>query len=547
MISMLSTISNKKLLGKYYTSLDLAQAMTDWAIRDKASRVLDPAFGKAVFLKAASETIKHLGAKLPAQNLYGVEIDSNAKDYLSDLVSLGARDTNFLIADFLSTRSESLSNVLFDAVVGNPPFVRNSQISKDLKMIAQQATKEDGFEISGMSGYWAYFLLHSLSYIKAGGRLAMILPSAFISAQYSATIRKLISNHFQRASILVLNDRWFPDAQESIVILLAEHRLGTKKRFQLKSTNSEREMTLASKLNGFHICCLKKTIEHNWNLLLKRLPGEISILLRPSTKNRYLTKLRDFVTVRIGVVTGANGFFILNSSKAQELGITPPNRTPIVTRSRHLRGLDFLDDQLSNIETNTYLLVTSRDEKSLPESVRAYLKLGHQRGFDKRHNCRSRRPWHLVRRIYVPDAFLHYMSCSLPHIVLNSSSSTCTNAIHRLTWKRGLTIDEKKAVAVASTTSLAQISFEVQGRSYCGGLLKLEPTKALDVVLPKTTTSGINHVFLSVDQLLREGRKESAVTVSDEFALEGCLGLSPHFTKHLRKCWKRLVDHRKRL
>lgn len=519
----------------------MAQAMTDWAIIDPSSRVLDPAFGKAIFLKAASETIKKLGAESPAQNLYGVEVDSSVKDSIYELLILGARESNFMIADFLSLRPK---HVLFDVIVGNPPFVRNNQILDNSKATAKQAMKVDGFRISGMSGYWSYFLLHSLSFLKTGGRLALILPSAFISAQYSATVRKYVSNYFQKASILVLNDRWFPDAEESTVILLAENYLGTQKQVQSEVMNSERERNLASKLNGFHISCLKNTCECNWNFLLDKLPSEISIFLRsPIENNNYLTRLRDFVTVKIGLVTGANDFFIFDSSKAQELGIPIPNRMPIINASRHLRGLNFLKDES---QSGNYLLVTSQDEKSLPESVRAYLELGKQKGFDRRCNCRSRNPWHLVRRIYVPDAFLHYMSFSLPHIVLNNSSLVCTNAIHRLTWKGELSTEEKKAIAIASTTSLAQISFEAQGRSYCGGLLKLEPTKALDVILPKTPTSGIRKIFLTVDQLLREGRKEEAVAISDEFVLEGHLGLGSHLTKHMRNCWMTLVEYRKR-
>lgn len=544
LIEMRSTVSTKKILGKYYTSSDLAQAMTDWAVRYPNSKVLDPSFGRGVFLSAASETLARLGATLPAWNLYGVDIDGSARAHVASLLSKGAHETNFLTADFLSLRSGDQPSSLFDVVVGNPPFVRSNQIPDNSRRAAKQAILSDGFKICERAGHWAYFLLHSLMFLKTGGRLAMILPSAFLTAQYSTRIRSYISDKFRKASVLVLNDKWFPDAQESIVILLAEYYFRTLKQVPVKLMNSKRERNLASRLNGSQIYSLKETCKSDWSFLMDRLPSEISVLLRHLIRgNEYLTQLGELATVRIGVVTGANDFFVLNLSKAQELRVPPKNLMPIVKASRRLKGLDYSGDRDENAMS---LLVTSSDESSLSESVRAYLQVGKKQGLDRRHKCRTRKPWHLVRRAFVPDAFLHYMSFSVPHVVLNNSPSICTNTIHRLTWKKDLSVEERKAVAVASTTSLAQISFEVQGRSFCGGLLKLEPTKALDVVLPKISTSGVGAVYPKVDQLLRMGECEMAVELSDELMLVDHLGLSPHFAKHMRSCWKTLVDHRKR-
>lgn len=542
---MSQVISPKKMLGKYYTPLELAQAITDWAITDTSMSIFDPAFGKASFLRAASNTLRGLGAKMPAKNLYGVEIDPSATSSIDDLFNMGANRSNFLNADFLSTNLSLLSPVPFDVIAGNPPFVRSNNISEDFRETAKQAMDEDGFELPRLSGYWAYFLFHSLAFLKTGGRLAMLLPSAFISSQYSISLRREISKQFQRAAISVLNHRWFPDAEESIVVLLAEGYRKAAKNSKETVMDSKRERLLASKIGGFHISSLRKTTREGWRYVFEVLPDDISSFLMSLVVNGLGAPMQDYFKIRIGVVTGDNDFFVIAASKAKDLSIPRKHLTPIVTTSRHLPGLCFLPQDFTSGNKENYVLVTSEDKENLSDAVKAYIKIGHHKGIDERYKCRNRKPWHLVRYTYVPDAFLHYMSSSLPHIVVNFSSATCTNSVLRLTCTSRLTDSDKEKLALASATSIAQLSFEAQGRSYGGGVLKLEPRRASRVILPKIPAEDTHSIYRRVDQLLRKGQKESAMILSDEFVLTECLGLKLSFAQKLRMWWQKLVALRR--
>ena len=119
-----------------------------------------------------------------------------------------------------------------------------------------------------------------------------------------------------------------------------------------------------------------------------------------------------------------------------------------------------------------------------------------------------------------------------------------TNSIHRITWKNKFTSNEIKAIGISSLTSLAQISFELEGRSYGGGVLKIEPSNALNAIVPKYPTSNLQSIHKEINILLRNGKKNEAIKLSDDLILENYLGLKSEFTDSLRKSLLRLTNLR---
>jgi len=88
-------------------------------------------------------------------------------------------------------------------------------------------------------------------------------------------------------------------------------------------------------------------------------------------------------------------------------------------------------------------------------------------------------------------------------------------------------------------SSLTLLSLEIEGRSYGGGLLKLEPTEMRHarVVVPSTLGAPMRKEMAEVDGLLRSGHYEQAVGVVDRALLLGELGLTAEQVDYASADW----------
>jgi len=88
---------------------------------------------------------------------------------------------------------------------------------------------------------------------------------------------------------------------------------------------------------------------------------------------------------------------------------------------------------------------------------------------------------------------------------------------------------------------------ELEGRSYGGGILKLEPSELERVLLvqcPQWEKEKLEAAFNTVDQLLRAGDYTAAVSTVDEFLLRRCMGLPQTTIDLLAAARRRLVERR---
>ena len=107
--------------------------------------------------------------------------------------------------------------------------------------------------------------------------------------------------------------------------------------------------------------------------------------------------------------------------------------------------------------------------------------------------------------------------------------ATCTNAIHRVDLVDGQI--GAAALAVASWTSLAQLSAELVGRSYGGGVLKLELGEASLLRLP--ILPGAAHALGEVEEAFLAGGQQAARKRADDLLLREGLGLTNKEVKRI--------------
>ena len=118
----MDTPALRKARGAFFTPPALARFIADWAIRTDTDTVLEPSCGDAAFLLPAIERLRVLGAspKLTDQ-LHGVEIhDASAQAALAHLARRKVQG-RIAVGDFFDQAPPAAK---FDAVIGNPPYVR---------------------------------------------------------------------------------------------------------------------------------------------------------------------------------------------------------------------------------------------------------------------------------------------------------------------------------------------------------------------------------------------------------------------------------------
>lgn len=114
----------------------------------------------------------------------------------------------------------------FDAVIGNPPYVR-MELFKDLKPHLKQHFPEVHEERADL---YCYFFQLSLERLKEGGRYGIIVSNKWLKAKYGAPSRAYLKAHAQIEELLDFGE--LPVFEEAAVmphILVAERRAcGTK-------------------------------------------------------------------------------------------------------------------------------------------------------------------------------------------------------------------------------------------------------------------------------------------------------------------------------
>jgi len=245
-------------------------------------------------------------------------------------------------------------------------------------------------------------------------------------------------------------------------------------------------------------------------------------------------------------VTGANDFFHLDPATVKDWRIPNCFLRPCVRRGRALAGLRLTREDWRNLlaRKEACFLLELPAQGQLPESVWRYLMRGQQMGVHNAFKCRTRKPWCRVPHVYLPDGFLTYMSGDLPRLVANDAGVVAPNSLHILRLHPGTWISSD-GIAALWRTSLARLSAEVEGHALGGGLLKLEPGEAEQVLLPSVSGNADLEVLATeLDQIARGSGDAACSQHADQSLLRRELGLSASDVQLLRETAELLRERR---
>ena len=175
----------------------------------------------------------------------------------------------------------------------------------------------------------------------------------------------------------------------------------------------------------------------------------------------------------------------------------------------------------------------------LGESLQNYIKIGETEGVNEGYKCGNRSPWFVVPYVWEPQGFLLRQIYDFPRIVLNRAGATCTDTIHRLNCN-----SEPAQVIPLTYTYLTGASAEIEGRSYGGGILAIEPTEAERLLVPAEFVPAMP--IEECDELVRRGHLNELLRENSRLVLIDGIGISESDCVMLEGIWNRMKERRLR-
>ena len=547
-----SYTDSDKLRGGYYTPPLLASWLCNWAIRKSTDRVLEPSCGDGVFLEAAAELLEAKGEtsrSTIARQLKGIEINSyeaeTARLRMVDGLTLTGTDS-IHSGDFFSWWERERDQT-FDVVVGNPPFVRYSNFPEEFRELAFDIMKRVGLKANRLTNIWVPFVVGAAESLSDGGRLAMVLPAELLQVTYAGQLRGYLADRFSSIDIITCNQLLFKRVQQEVVLLLADEARpmvlkGQPCRITLSEFNSVEEI-IGRSPQAILANAQPKTVLHESEKWLKFLltPTEIA-LMRELRESKSITNLSQHACVDVGVVTGRNDFFVLGKEHLEQIGLSEYT-IPLISRSKQLQGVRLNGTDWGNLDADgdrVHLLhLAPLNGHRLAESLATYIQEGESDGINNGHKCSARSPWYAVPSVWEPHGFLLRQIYDFPRIVLNGAGATCTDTIHRLTCK-----GNPEEFIPSTYTYLTGASAEIEGRSYGGGMLALEPSEAERLLVPAQLTHAVP--IEECDKYVRSGRLAVLLEENSLRVLVDGIGLSRSECTLLKAIWTKMSERRLR-
>lgn len=539
-----------KLRGGYYTSSELARWLCEWAIRDAEELILEPSCGDGAFLEAASARLAELGKHGPtrANHMHGVEIipDEADKARMRLRAELGFRSADVVEnSDFFAWRSRP-DRPVFDTVIGNPPFIRYQSFPEPHRSRAMDIMREQGLSPNRLTNIWVPFVVAAATALREGGRMALVLPAELLQVSYAAQLRSFLTDRFGRIDLIACNELFFEKAEQEVLLLLADDaRPAPSPNNPCKVNLTESDLVADIVQRKPHTVlrgASPKTVCHDSEKWLKYfLSADEITFMRALRASENTTELGTYASVNVGVVTGKNQFFVLSESDVEELELQ--NYTmPLIARSAHLQGAQIDKGGwriLAGKDQRVHLLHLAPTYGTKPKGALArYLRLGERKDVHKGYKCSIRRPWYVVPSVYAPDAFVFRQIYDFPRIVLNNAEATSTDTIHRMRCKGG----DPYTIVANSYSYLTAASAEIEGRSYGGGVLELEPTEAEKLLMPARLGKAM--AIEESDALIRAGRLETVLEENNRRVLQQQMGLSKEECMMLRSIWEKMRNRR---
>ena len=260
----------------------------------------------------------------------------------------------------------------FDAVIGNPPYVRQERLSATKPALAASYAT-----YAGTADLYVYFFEQGLRLVRPGGRVGYVVTNKWLKAGYAERLRAMLVDPAQAETEALIDfghaRAFFPDADVFPNVAVVRRPDGTPPPDSLTVAVPSRETLPDDKLNA-------AVIAASFPLFRKSLRPE-GWALEPKPVMDLLEKIRragvplaEYAGVRPyrGNLTGFNEAFLIDTPTRDRLVAADPKSAEII--KPYLRGQDIQRWSAPDSGLHMILLKSSADHpwpwaKSIDEAT----------------------------------------------------------------------------------------------------------------------------------------------------------------------------------
>jgi type I restriction enzyme M protein len=542
--------AEKHEMGQYFTPPSTVDLINSFCIQDPDDVILDLGCGAGTFLVRAYARLKYLKRRSKShkellEQLWGVDKASFPAHlaqinlvlpslsmtenfpYIEnkDAFDIKPQETYFEVPyhrgirheyEKISPKEVKVRIPEMDAVVGNPPYIRQEKIEEKehIRKVMERewgnfrVTNQNGISIGSQADIYVYFFIHGAKFLKEGGRLGFVTSNSWLDVRYGAGLQKFFLDNFKIIAIIESKvERSFAKADINTAITIVERCSDKKKRDNnlVKFVVLKEKMDVLIPKDGdrsrFEVCdrliykiakaksifedseirvlpkkqkeLCEEGVENNtyvgskWGGKYLRAPDIFFKILEKG--KGLLVPLKDVAEVRRGFTTGANEFFYLTEEQIEAHMIEREFLKPVIKSPRESKTILLKQDDL-----RFQALILHKDKKDLRhKNVLKYIWWGEEKEYNLRPTCSSRPRWYdLGKR--ESGKVLWPMIHDERHCVFYNTVAVVDHNLFEL-FPKNSSVNSPKILCALLNTTLYALFKELYGRSTLGqGALKTE-------------------------------------------------------------------------
>lgn len=458
------SLAHRKRFAQFFTPQPIATLMAEWLLgNERLHTVLEPAFGLGIFTRTLLQAKTGLEVK-------GFEVDEVIYKQAQSAFA-ASQSVEISLNDYM--RSDWSSR--YDGIICNPPYFKFHNY--DNKPIIEEMERRLHCSLTGFCNLYALFLLKSVYQLAPQGRVAYIVPSEFLNADYGKAVKQWLLKSGRLRHVIVFNfeEKVFDDAltTASIILCAADEQTHDVK-FSYVSSLSElsalsqliREGTSAKiSTQTLHLSDIQAEVK--WRRYYYPHEGR---------KYQGLVPFTNYARVVRGIATGSNDYFTFNQKKAADYGISSQYLLPCVCHAVDVRGNIFQQRDFEALSDAGKKVFLFNALSAANENVLEYLKKGEAEGVNRRYLTAQRNPWYAIEKRPPAPIWVSVFNRTGLRFVRNEAGVRNLTTFHCVYPQT----DVFSAVSVDLLfayllTDTARIIFEENRREYGNGLQKYEP------------------------------------------------------------------------